>query len=235
MHKHNHISKSVTIDGLNIQVLRKDIRTIRFVVKPPSGEVRISVPKFLDDASLRIAITERLPWIRQQQKVIATLPRLNISNYCSGEQQDYFGKSYYLDVHETSARPTLKMAKDGRIHLAVPPGTTRLKKEKLFNEWYRTELKKRIPGLIARWEPVVGKQVSEWRVKNMKTRWGSCNINHRRIWLSLALAKKPEECLEYVIVHEMTHLIERYHNHHFHGLMDTFMPDWRSRKEALEK
>lgn len=234
MNRSDNKSEYLLVDGINIQVIRKDIRSLRFVVRPPTGEVRVSAPKFVDDEYLRLAVMSRIAWIRKQQKTIAELPRPPVLTYISGETHYVFGEPCRLEVKESISKPNLTMLDKNNIIMSVRVHASISAKEKLFDEWYRSELKKRIPTIVTEWEPIVGRKVAEWGVKKMKTRWGSCNINQRRIWLSLALAKKSELCLEYVVVHEMTHLIERYHNQHFHGLMDKFYPDWRDVKKILE-
>jgi predicted metal-dependent hydrolase len=120
-----------------------------------------------------------------------------------------------------------------KLILYVRPNTTTANRELVLNEWYRDELKKRIPALIAKWEPIIGREVAGWGVKRMKTKWGSCNIPQRRLWLNLELAKKPPECLEYILVHEMVHLLERHHNDAFRAYMDKFLPHWRLHRDAL--
>lgn len=234
MSRFKESSQYLTVEGLNIQVLRKDIKSLHFVVRPPHGDVRISVPYFIDDDHLHLAVLSRLKWIRKQQKVIAGLPQAPMLEYITGEAHFYFGERCHLQIIERAGKPKLTMPDSTNIVMHVQANASLLLKEKLFNEWYRAALKQRIPNIIARWEPVIRRQVAEWGVKNMKTRWGSCNIHQRRIWLSLALAKKPDVCLEYVVVHEMAHLIERYHNQRFHRLMDKFIPDWRDIKKILE-
>ena len=127
----------------------------------------------------------------------------------------------------------MALLESDQLQMFVNPGTTIDNKEKLLNQWYRTQLNQRIPALLDKWQPVIGKKVSEWDIKKMKTRWGSCNIVKKRIWLNLELAKKPPECLEYVFVHEMVHLLEPYHNARFKGFMDKFLPQWRNFNDAL--
>lgn len=234
MSKYKSTRQWLVVDGLDIQIVRKDIKNLHFVVKPPDGEVRISVPYFIDDHQLRSAVLSRLTWIHKQKKAIESLPHPPLLRYLNGETHYYFGERFHLQVTETTGKATITHADHHQIHLHVKKGASVSTKEKIFNEWYRAALKQRIPHIISKWEPIVGRQVAEWGVKNMKTRWGSCNINCRRIWLSLALAKKPESCLEYVVVHEMAHLVERYHNQRFHGLMDRFLPHWREVKMTLE-
>lgn len=144
-----------------------------------------------------------------------------------------WGKRYLLDVVERTGKHEVVIKSSKRLTLFVSPNTTRANRELVLNEWYRAALKERVPDLIAKWEPIIGLQVAEWGIKKMKTKWGSCNISQRRIWLNLALAKKPPECLEYILVHEMVHLLERYHNDQFRTYMDKFMPQWRWHRDVL--
>lgn len=139
---------------------------------------------------------------------------------------------YLLDVVEVNAPPTVQV-NHHKLVLRVRPGTDRDKREAVLYAWYRRQLKAQIPPLIAKWEPVIGVQVTDWGVKRMKTRWGTCNIQAQRIWLNLELAKKPPQCLEYVLVHEMVHLLERHHNERFQSLMDQFLPQWRHDRDLL--
>ncbi|MBU0960972.1 MAG: M48 family metallopeptidase, partial [Proteobacteria bacterium] len=134
-----------------------------------------------------------------------------------------------------SGRHHVSLGSDDRIRLHVSNGTTSLKRIQLLHEWYRAQLKIRIPGLLERWQPRVQRKVSEWHIKKMKTRWGTCNITKSRIWLNLELAKKPEECLEYILVHEMVHLLERCHNKQFYEHMDRLLPMWRNVDRLLKK
>ncbi len=153
----------------------------------------------------------------------------------SGESQYFEGKRYRLDVVERSGNPRVRVANNSTLELQVAPGADRTARERVLERWYRRQLKGRIPELLALWERRIDVRVADCRVKRMRTRWGSCNIEARRIWLNLELAKKPPACLEYIMVHEMVHLLERHHNDRFRGWMDRFMPDWRLRRDALNE
>jgi predicted metal-dependent hydrolase len=153
----------------------------------------------------------------------------------SGEVHTLWGQRCRLEVIERAGRHEVKFRGSGQLCMYVRPGTTRANRKKVLTEFYRAEMKARLPGMIAKWENVMGVQVAEWGVKQMKTRWGSCNVKARRVWLNLELAKRPPECLEYILVHEMVHLLERGHNKRFYGYMDKFMPGWREYRERLRK
>ena len=151
----------------------------------------------------------------------------------SGESHDVQGKRYKLDVIEVDGRPSVALRNGHTMELRVSSGTRRSDREAALHRWYRQLLRDQIPDLLAEWEPIVGVKVAEWRIRKMKTRWGSCNISDRRICLNLELVRKPRSCLEYILVHELVHMLERRHNHRFKTYMDRFLPDWRVRKDEL--
>jgi predicted metal-dependent hydrolase len=151
----------------------------------------------------------------------------------TGESHYFWGHRYRLEVIERHGKHEVVIKNNNKLRLIVNPGTSRANRELVLNEWYRAALKQRLPNLIAKWEPIIGCEVAEWGIKKMKTKWGSCNISQRRLWLNLELAKKPPECLEYILVHEMVHLLERHHNDNFRAHMDTFMPQWHFHRDVL--
>ncbi|KUK55632.1 MAG: Uncharacterized protein XD77_0359 [Marinimicrobia bacterium 46_47] len=152
----------------------------------------------------------------------------------TGEIHTFWGNPYRLHVIEQASPPQVWLGDEKTLIMQIQAGMDRDERKVLLEDWYRRQLKKVIPDFISHWEPVLGVHVKEWRVKKMKTRWGSCNIQAQRIWLNLELAQRPPKCLEYIVVHEMTHLLERYHNARFYRLMDSWMPDWRDYKELLK-
>jgi len=204
-------------------------------VYPPEGRVRVAVPLSIDDEAVRLAVISKLGWIRRHQKTFADQPRQSQREMISGESHYFRGRRYRLRLleHDGPARVTRTDSRTLTMH--VRPGTPREKREQVLNDWYRHHLKALLPDLIARWEPIVGVQIADWGVKKMKTRWGSCNTQDRRVWLNLELAKKPPHCLEYVLVHEMVHLLERQHNDRFMTLMDQSMPQWRLYRDELNQ
>ena len=151
----------------------------------------------------------------------------------SGESHYFQGRRYRLNVIYQSGLPRVVVRNKSAIDLHVRDGSETVQREKVLLTWYRQQLKQFIPALIAQWEPVIGVQVAEWQVKQMKTKWGTCNIEAKRIWINLELAKKSIQCLEYIVVHEMVHLLERKHNDNFTELMNKFMPQWRMYREEL--
>lgn len=228
-------SQQLTVRDLTVQVTRKNIKHLHLSVNPPQGDVRVSAPKRLTDESIRLAVIERWSWIRKQQAGFDQQSRQSQREMVSGESHYFRGKRYRLKVVYEDVPPVVRVASQDWLELQVRPGSDRAKREAVLQGWYRQQLREAIPGLIAKYEALMGVEVAEFGIKRMKTRWGTCNIGARRIWLNLELAKKPRECLEYVVVHEMVHLLERYHNDRFKSLMDTFYPQWRSCQDVLNR
>ena len=225
----------IDVRGHTIQVTRKDIKNFYISVHPPNGQIRVSAPKRLDDDAIRLAIISRLGWIKRKQTAFAQQERQTQREFVTGESHYFAGRRYRLDVTEQNCPPNVHIRNNKRIALTLRPDTDRDKREAIFHAWYRQHLKSQIPPLLTKWQPKTGVTVNEVRIKKMKTLWGSCNIEAKRIWLNLELAKKPNTCLVYVLVHEMAHLLERHHNDRFRELMDTFLPQWRTYRDELNK
>ena len=224
----------IEIAGIPVEVRRKKIKNLHIGVYPPDGRVRVSAPLRFDAESIRLALVSRLGWIRRKRKSFETQDRQSAREMVTGESHYVQGKRYRLDVVEVpGCRHRVTAGGGGRLTLQVQPGTDRAGRLRALKRYYRELLHQRIPELLLEWEPRMGVHTSEWRVKHMKTRWGSCNTSARRIWLNLELAKKPDRCLEYVLVHELSHLLERNHTDRFRSLMDEFLPDWRVRRDQL--
>ena len=195
------------VSGIPVQVVRKAIKNLHLGVYPPEGRVRIAVPLRVNNDAVRLAVIDKLSWIKRQQAHFHQQPRQSQREMVSGESHYFQGKRYRLRVVEENSKPSVRIKGVATLLLTVRPETDTAKREEILNEWYRRELKAKLPGLIAKWEPVVGVDVAKTRIKKMRTRWGTCNINASRIWLNLELAKKPALCLEYILVHEMVHLL----------------------------
>lgn len=221
--------------GISIEVVRKDIKNLHLGVYPPDGRVRVAVPQRLDDEDVRLAVISRLGWVRRQQQQFEDQERQSQREMISGESHYLWGRRYRLDVVEQDGPASVSLPNSRWMELRVRPGTDRDKREAVLHRWYRQHLREQIPPLIAKWEPKIGVDVAEWRIKRMKTRWGTCNIEARRIWLNLELAKKPISCLEYILVHEMVHFLERHHNEQFGEWMDKVMPQWRLYRDELNR
>lgn len=225
----------VQIDGLQIELIRKNIRTLRLTVYAPDGKVRVAAPLRMAASTIEEFVVARRVWILKHQAKFAARERPVTLAYVSGETHFFQGQAYQLQVHEAKGRPRVAIRDGQFLELYIPEDTSQEQRESVLTAWYRARLKEQLPPLLAKWEPVVGKQTAAWGVKQMKTRWGTCNIQAKRIWLNLELIKRPPLCLEYVVVHELVHLHERYHNARFWGFMDQFMPDWRIYKAELSQ
>ncbi len=228
-------SRRIDVQGTLVEVVRKDIKNLHVGVYPPSGRVRVAAPFRLDDEAVRLAIISRLQWIRRQQAGFEQQDRQSEREFVTGESHYFEGRRYRLNVIECESQPTIRLLNNTTMELCVRPGADRDAREAVLHQWYRRQLCDQLPGLLARWEHKVGVTVGEVRIKRMKTLWGSCTVEAKRIWINLELAKKPSSCLEYILVHEMVHLIERNHNDRFRDLMDRLMPQWRVHRDELNR
>jgi predicted metal-dependent hydrolase len=225
-------SHRIIVSDIPVDVVRKKIKNLHLAVYPPEGRVRVAAPLRVNDEAVRLAVISRLGWIRKQQAKFLGQERQSEREYLSGESHYFQGRRYRLTVIYHDAPPKVTVGVGG-MQLHVRTGSNRDHREVVLQEWYRQQLKEQIPDLLAKWEEIIGVRTEAWGVKRMKTKWGTCNIAARRIWLNLELAKKPVHCLEYLIVHELVHLLERLHNDRFKALMDQFLPQWRVYKEEL--
>ncbi len=217
-----------------VDVVKKDIRNIHLSVYPPAGRVRISAPLRMNIDTIRVFAITKLGWIKNQQKKLREQDRETPREYLDRESHYVWGKRYLLKIEERDAAPEVEL-KHSRMILRIRPGTCLEKKQEILGAWYREKLKEVVPVLIAKWEPLMHVKVERFHVQKMKTKWGSCSHQRKSIRLNADLARKPAECLEYIIVHEMVHLLEPTHNNRFIALMDQFMPKWRFYKEQLNR
>lgn len=224
----------IEIGSIVMQLNRKAIKNLHISVLPPDGRVRVAAPESMTNTAIRMAVISRIPWIKRQQQYFAKQPRQSCREMVSGECHYLWAKRHRLNVIERAGKHEIKRT-PGRLHLYVNSGTTAENKALVLNAFYRDVLKERIAELLPRWERKIGVVTSFWGVKRMKTKWGSCNTDAKRIWLNLELAKKPPECLEYIVVHELVHLLERKHNQRFQAYMDDLLPDWRERRDLLNR
>ena len=218
---------------LSIDVVRKNIKNMHLAVYPPTGRVRIAAPLRIDDEAVRLFAISKIAWIRKHQRNFLAQDRQPPRQFKERESHYFKGKRYLLNIIETDSHPGVELKNKSTINLYIRPGTDSKKRHEIMTEWYRKQLKYQIPQLIDKWEKVMNVKVADWQVKQMKTKWGSCNIEKKRIWINLELAKKPEHCLEYIIVHEMVHLLERHHNERFLQYMDKHLPNWKQLKKEL--
>jgi predicted metal-dependent hydrolase len=220
------------LGDIAVDVMLKDIKNVHLSVYPPTGRVRISAPQRMSLDTVRVFAISKLGWIKQQQKKLRGQERETPREYLDRESHYVWGKRYLLRVVEEHAEPKI-LLKHSKMILRAGSGTNREAKRVMVGQWYRDQIRRAVPDLLAKWEPIIGVRVKRIFVQKMKTKWGSCNAASRSVRLNTDLAKKPRECLEYIIVHEMVHLLERHHNDRFREYMDRFMPQWRRYRDEL--
>lgn len=226
-------SPTIQVADFEVDVVRKDIKNLHLAVYPPFGRVRVATPLQLDDEAVRLAVVARLPWINKQRKKMQEQPRQTRREMVDGETHYVWGRPYRLRVEERLSLTRVVLTPSGRLQLQVPAGADSNARLRAINSWYRRELRKAVPPFISKWAPVLKVDEPTWGIRQMKTKWGTCNRERAHIWLNLELVHKPMQCLEYIVVHEMVHLIERNHTPRFFDLMTGFMPSWSVRREEL--
>ena len=219
------MTRLLKLGDITVDVVFKDIKNVHLSVHPPTGRVRISAPVRMSLDNIRIFAISKLGWIKQQQKKLQAQDRETPREYLDRESHYVWGKRYLLKIIENDQAPSIEL-QHSLMLLQVRPGTDEKRRQVVIEGWYREQLKTAIPPLIAKWESLIGVKVNRFFVRRMKTKWGSCNPSAGNIRLNTDLAKKPPECLEYIIVHEMAHLLEPTHNARFRALMDRVMPKW---------
>jgi predicted metal-dependent hydrolase len=220
------------ISGIKVEVIKKKIKNMHLSVLPPLGRVRISAPIGTSDETIKLFAIKKIGWIKKQIQKFESQPRQSEREYVSGESHYLWGRRYRLELKYTKKANKVE-TKGNKLVLTVREASTQEQREKIMNEWYRAELKAKLPALIEKWEKIIGVKTNDFGVKNMRTRWGTCNVKDKRIWINLQLAKKPVACLEYIVVHELVHLLEKNHTPVFIEYMDKFLPGWRVAKDEL--
>jgi predicted metal-dependent hydrolase len=228
-------ASEIRVSGIRVQIVRKDIKNLHLGVYPPNGRVRVAAPLRVRDDAVRLAVIDKLGWIKKQQTKFAAQPRQSEREMVSGESHYFLGRRYRLRVvlHDGSNRVSLM----GRsiIELRVRPEYSTKEREQVLLRWYRQRLREFVPPLLVKWEQILDVGAVDFRIRRMKTKWGAYSPKTRRIWLNLELAKKPKQCLEYIIVHELAHLEERHHNENFIGILDRHLPRWRHLRKTLNE
>ncbi len=224
----------IDLGGIPVDVVKKDIKNIHLSVHPPTGRVRIAAPLRMNLDTIRVFAISKLAWVKQQQKKMREQDREAPREYLERESHYVWGRRYLLKLAKREGAPTVEI-KHNRMILSASADADEAKRQIVLDEWYRAQLKEAIAPLIAKWQRLIGVKVSVFRVRRMKTKWGSCNPQAGSILLNLDLAKKPLECLEYLVVHEMVHLLEPTHNRRFVALMDQFMPKWQFYRDQLNR
>lgn len=219
--------------GIPVEIVRKDIKNLHLGVYPPHGRVRVAAPLLITDDAVRLAVVDKLAWIKRQRAKFAEQPRQSKREMVNGESHHFLGRRYRLRIVEQPGPARVVLRGISTLELLVRPGTPAEKREATLAAWYREQLRTLAAPLIETWQERLGVVIAGWGIKRMKTLWGSCNPKSGRIWLNLELARKPEPCIEYIVVHELLHLIEPHHNDRFVALLDQHLPSWRLRRETL--
>jgi len=225
--------RQIVVSGLPVQIIRKGIKNLHLGVYPPHGRVRVAAPMTVTDEAVRLAVVGKLGWIKRQRARFAAQPRQSEREMVRGESHYFLGTRYRLRLVRTAGPASILLRNKTSMELHVRPDATVDQRMEVLHQWYRQQLRDLIPPLLKKWEKALGVRAAEWGIKKMKTKWGSCNTAARRIWLNLELAKKPVQCLEYVIAHELVHLIERHHNDRFIAILDKHLPHWRASRGEL--
>lgn len=226
-------ARRITVGGLRVDVVRKRIKNLHLGVYPPNGRVRVAAPVAISDEAVRLAVVTRMGWIKRQRAKFDAQPRQSKRAYVSGESHYFLGQRYRLTLIEGARAGHVNVRSSRRLELHVRDDTDRGIRERILLNWYREELRGRAAPLIEKWAAIMELPLPTWGIKRMKTKWGTCNIEARRVWLNLELAKKPLHCLEYIIVHELNHFSERNHTDRFVALMDSRLPTWRAVRDEL--
>jgi predicted metal-dependent hydrolase len=227
--------RKMYVSNLMIDTIRKDIKNMHLGVYPPYGRIRVAAPLKTSDETIRLFVISRMLWIRKQQLKFLEQERQTQREYVAGESHYFFGNRYRLNIIHADTQPRIEIRRKTHIDLYIRADTTTKKRQAIFETFYRSELRKLVPGLLAKWQKKVGVQVDEVKIRKMKTKWGTCNPNDGRIWLNLELAKKTPRCIDYVFVHELIHLVEKKHSERFMGLLKSALPNWQHIKDELNK
>lgn len=228
------ITQTIKLGDVSVDVVQKDIKNIHLSVNPPTGKVRISAPEHMKMDTIRVFAVSKLGWIKREQQKLREQERETPREYVDRESHFVWGRRYLLKIVEADAVPRVEL-KHNKLVLQARAGSDARQRRDVLTEWYRQQMKEAVHPLVEKWEPVIGVRVNRNFVQRMKTKWGSCNHHAGNIRLNLELAKKPPECLEYIVVHEMVHLLEPTHNERFMKLMDRFMPNWQHYREMLNR
>ena len=228
------MASQLELGGVSVDVVIKNIKNIHLSVYPPTGRVRIAAPLHMKLETIRVFAISKLAWIKRQQRHVAGQDREAPREYLERESHYVWGKRYLMKVAAADGAPTVGLS-HRQLVLSVRPEASEARRGEILDAWYRAQIKMAMPALLARWQPLMRVNVERYFVQRMKTKWGSCTPSTRSIRLNTDLAKKPPGCLEYIVVHELAHLQEPTHNARFTALMDRFLPNWRQRRDDLNR
>lgn len=226
----------MVVAGIEVELVQKDIKNLHLAVYPPNGRVRLAAPVDVNERTLELYVTSKLPWIRKQQRLFAKMDRQSARQYVNRESHYFLGKRYLLRVHETDhpyRYPKVECKTKTYIDLYIKEGYSTEQRVELMKEWYRGKLKDILLEFVPKWEAILNVKANQVKVQTMRTKWGSCNTENSNILINIELAKKPIECIEYVVVHELLHLIERKHSDLFKAYLDKYVPNWQHIKAQL--
>ncbi len=232
--------KKITLDGVSITLTRKRVKNINLRISQKSGDVIVSAPKSVPEGYILSFLQSKIDWISERQTAAKEQTSQKQPTFINGESHRFLGDDYSLEVISSIQRPKCIIKNDPtldvpfRLQLFCSNQSSTGDKETLLSNWYRQELKRILPAIVKKWSEKLDVSINEYRIKKMKTKWGTCNIQDRRIWLNLELIKYPVECIEYVVLHELTHLFERYHNARFYSIVEHNMPDWQKWERLLD-
>jgi hypothetical protein len=221
----------ITVSGIDIEIVKKNIKNMHLYVKPPLGKVMVSAPMRIADRSIENFVRLNISWVKKQQEKYINQPRMTKRRYISGETYYIWGKQYFLEFRDSGHK---YLTFDGnKIVLGMKVTSTVTQREKFVRKEFRKLLSKQLERLVPQWEKTTGLYCVECKTRYMTTRWGTCNLKSKRIWINLQMVEKPVECLEYIILHELVHLKVSNHGSDFSDMMDKFMPEWKDRKNLL--
>ena len=223
------------VAGFAVDIVRKDIKNLHLGVYPPNGRVRVAAPLATSDEAIRLAVVGKVAWIRRQKAKLAEQPRQSKRDAVTGESHYFLGQRFRLSIEPSKSQQFVSIRTKTRIELHIREGSTTEQKMKVLDHWYRNQLREILEPMVNEWQKKLGVKASFVGVRRMKTKWGSCNSQESRIWINSELAKKSMTCIEYIVVHELTHLLEPLHNDRFIAVMDKHLPDWRARRNELNR
>ena len=221
------------IENIKIEVIKKKIKNIYLRIYPPDGKVRLSVPLRTPNQEIERYLTEKIGWIEDKKRQFKDKELSNEKEYITGESHYLWGQAYILNIVQSSISDRVGLRDNKYIDLYASEDATKAERQKILNQWYARELEKEVPALLEKWQKITGIKISSFRIMNRKSAWGTCAIQKRRISLNLQLAKKQPCYLEYIIVHELMHIMHRNHDKTFKALMDVFLPSWRTLDKEL--
>lgn len=221
------------VSGVEVHIVRKDIKHLHLGVYPPDGRVRVAVPCAVTNAAVRVAVARNLAWIKQQRATFDRQSRQSEREYISGESHHFLGRRYLLRVVESNGPGKIVLPNKKYMELHVRPGSDREQRKRVLETWYRTELRNVVGPMLETWSKQLDVELTDWGIRRMKTKWGTSHVDARRVWLNLELVKKPIACIEYVVVHELVHFLAPHHDERFVALMDRHLPTWRFLRAEL--